>query len=88
MISQLHDAIADAGYDPVPLFDDLDPAFLGIGTRAGGLCCAIYSYQKAVQCFVAAGATEEEAEEWMSHNVTCAWIGPHTPIFVDELGDI
>lgn len=88
MRSELGDAIVAAGYgDKIPLFDDIDDAFLGMGNRADGTCCAVYSYRVAVQCFIDAGATYEEAIEWISHNVTCAWIGPNTPIFVDDLED-
>lgn len=65
--------------------DGLDEALIGIADRAGAPPVALYSYDLCVEIFVRGGMSYEDALEWMEHNVVCAFLGAHTPIFAREL---
>lgn len=65
------------------LADGFEEAFIGPATRCGQPTLAAYSYTKAVDVLVKRdGMTEEEAQEYIDFNVTGAWVGPNTPIFI------
>ena len=62
----------------------LEDAIIGItnGIASDGLI--VLDHQKCVEIFMERdGMSHEEAIEWMSYNVTGAFMGEHTPIFVD-----
>lgn len=67
----------------VLLADGLEDAFIGIG-RQFNTPIAVYSRSKAIQCFIDQGMTEEEAEEYFEFNTAGAWVGPQTPIFMED----
>jgi hypothetical protein len=70
------------------LADGFEEAFIGPAVRCGQPTLAAYSYSKAVEVLVKRdGITEEEAQEYIDFNVTGAWVGPNTPIFVIDLQD-
>jgi hypothetical protein len=65
------------------LADDLDDALVGIGYRCGQPALAVYDCEKIIDVLVARdGMTREEAAEFMDFNITGAWVGEHTPIFL------
>ena len=55
---------------------------MGIGSQFMSYF-AIYDYGKCVQILMQRdGMTEEDAEEFMDFNVTGAWVGKGTPVFL------
>jgi len=66
--------------------DGLEDAIIGVGSRINMPDVLIYSYNKCIKIFMERdGMTHEEAVEWMDYNVTGAWLGETTPIFVHEI---
>lgn len=64
------------------LADGFGEALIGVGTRfnAG---VAVYDWDKCVKILMERdGLAYDEAVEHMDFNVTGAYVGPHTPIFV------
>lgn len=64
------------------LADGLDEALLGVAYVFGKPPVAAYDYDKCLRIFMDQGMTHEEAEEWMSFNVTGAYVGKGTPIYI------
>lgn len=61
----------------------LDEAIVGVVTRIGfeAVC---YSSQQVVESLMKHdGMTEEEAIEYMEFNMKGAWVGEHTPVFLE-----
>ena len=63
------------------LADGFEEALIGIGTQFNTEL-AVYDWQKCVEVLMRDGMTEDEATEFMDFNVTGAWVGPNTPVFV------
>ena len=61
--------------------DGFENAFIGLGQQFNKEL-AIYDYDKCIAILVADGLTVEEAEEHMDFNVTGAWVGEYTPVFL------
>jgi hypothetical protein len=68
------------------LYDDIEEALIGIGSRFGVTAVACYSYNQAINIYMRDGSTYEEAVEHFGFNVIGAWYGDHTPMFVDFEG--
>jgi len=60
-------------------------ALVGIGRRPGQPALAIYSRGKCLEILMDGDddMTLDEAAEYFDINVSGAWLGEHTPIFVD-----
>jgi hypothetical protein len=68
--------------DEILVADGLDAAIIGI-TEGVAEPVVAYDYDKCVEIFrIRDGMTEEDALEHMSFNVTGAYVGPRTPIFI------
>ena len=66
------------------LADGFENAFMGIG-RQFNTVFSVYDYDKCIDILMSRdGMTEEEAEEHMSFNVTGAYVGEHTPVFLSR----
>ena len=66
----------------VLLANGFEEAFLGVGVQFNNEV-AVYDYNQCLTILVQRdGMTIEEAEEWMSFNVTGAFVGLNTPVFV------
>ena len=66
------------------LVDGFDEALIGYGHQYNRML-AIYDYQMCVAILVDRdGMSDEEAEEYMQHNVIKAWMGETTPVFLNE----
>lgn len=62
--------------------DGLDAAIIGV-TEGVSEPVVAYSYDKCIEIFrIRDGMTEEDALEHMSFNVTGAYVGTRTPIFI------
>ncbi len=67
----------------VLLADGFEDAFLGFGTQFTSQPVAIYDRAKCLQILVDRdGMTEDEALEYFEFNVTGAYVGEQTPIFM------
>ena len=66
------------------LADGLDDALIGWGLQATKMPGAIYNYDKCVEILINEGSSQDDAIEWMEYNVTNAWYGEGTPIFMRE----
>lgn len=71
-------------YDGALLADGFDGALVGMGYRFT-YAVAVYDRVKCLNILVSRdGMTEEEAEEYFSFNVEGAFMGEHTPVFLDR----
>lgn len=62
--------------------DGFEAALIGTGTQFNKEL-AVYDYDKCVEILMAESEmTEDEAIEYMEFNVTGAYVGDHTPVFV------
>lgn len=63
--------------------DGFDDAIIGVGGQASRNEVVVYDHRKCVETLMQRdGMSEEDAEEYMSFNVTSSWVGEKTPIFV------
>jgi len=62
--------------------DGFDRAILGLGTQFTKDPVVVYDWDKCVEVLMEQGMSPEEAVEHMDFNVTGAWVGERTPIFV------
>lgn len=62
--------------------DGFDDAIIGVAVRCSQPDLVAYSWERCVEILVAKGCSYEEAAEYMDFNVTGAWVGPETPVFV------
>ena len=69
-----------------------DTAIIGIGRQHGGDYVFVYSEEKLVEAYVNQARIMhgddrvelyDEASEYVSFNITCAYLGPKTPIIVN-----
>lgn len=63
------------------LADGLEGAFIGVGQQFN-TTFAVYDMEKVELIFMGRGMSLEEAREWIEYNVTGAYVGPKTPVFV------
>lgn len=70
--------------------DGLDDAIIGwtdswdsSGSRA---VRAVYSTDRVIEILVQRGMTEDEAQEYFEFNISGAYVGAQTPIFVHSFG--
>ena len=70
------------------LADGFEDALLGYGHQFNKII-AIYDYHRCVKILIARdGMSEDEALEYMDFNVIGAYVGDHTPVFLDTAIDI
>lgn len=65
------------------LADGFDAALIGIGRRISQPSLAIYSRKKCIE-ILSKEMSYEDAEEYFEFNVSGAWMGPNTPIFISN----
>jgi SOS response regulatory protein OraA/RecX len=68
--------------EEIMLLDDLDSAFIGLTTNN---IRAVYSVQKIIDELMNQGMSEEDAYEYFSFNIECAYVGEKTPIYVNTI---
>lgn len=65
------------------LADGFEDAFLGVSEVFGRPPLATYDRDKCIDILIQRdGMTYEEAEEYFDFNVTGAWVGENTPIYL------
>lgn len=72
--------------ETVSLADGFETAFIGVA-RQFDRVFAVYDMTKCLAVLVDQGMDLESAKEFMSFNVTGAWIGNHTPAFMTPAPD-
>ncbi len=71
--------------NPDALFlSDMDDALIGYGGQYSKPQVAIYSASRIVNMLVSEGASRVDAVEHFDFNISCAWVGEHTPIIVRD----
>lgn len=62
----------------------LDDAFLGLSYRMNSEVAPVYDVEKILAILVKSdGMTYDEAREFFDFNIGGAWVGDHTPIWVE-----
>ena len=69
--------------------DGLDDAILGIAYRAGAAPLVAYSTSQCIQILMDRdGMSYDEASEFFEFNIVGAFVGPGTPVFVQQRDEI
>jgi hypothetical protein len=66
------------------LWDGFDDALIGVVRRACKPPLALYSASKCVEVLSSGGMDEDEAREYLDFNTFCAYMGDHTPCFLED----
>ena len=65
------------------LADGFEDALIGVGQQFDK-ALAVYDRQKCIEILMERdGMSDEEAIEYFEYNVTGAWVGEYTPIFLE-----
>ena len=65
--------------------DGFDDAVLGVATQHTKPPLIVYDYWKCCEVLIKRdGMTMSDAVEYMDYNVVCAWLGPGTPMFLQQ----
>ena len=80
----VHDWILDQGLEDAVLIEDLDEAVIGVAACKGRETVVAYDYDEVVkivrkQCN---NCSVEEAIEYIDFNITDAYMGKMTPVFI------
>ena len=63
--------------------DGFEDALIGVGQQFNK-AMAVYDRQKCIEILLERdGMSDEEAVEYFEYNVTGAWVGEYTPIFLE-----
>ena len=73
------DPYRDMLRDDAVQWDDCDNAIIGVVKRCDNAGVLLYDYDLLVAVFIEQGMSEEEAVEWIDHNILGAWVGEGTP---------
>lgn len=65
------------------LADGFDRAFLGVGRIFSGPSVAVYDKSMVITILRESGMKVDEAYEYFDYNVAGAYVGEHTPMFVE-----
>lgn len=67
--------------EEILLLDGLDDAFIGLTAND---IRAVYSVQKIIE-ILSKDMSEEDALEYFSYNIECAYVGEKTPLYINQL---
>ena len=80
------DNYADATEDTLLLADGFDAAIVGVMEGKGRTPAVVYDHASCVRILMERdGMDEDEAQEFMDFNVTSAFVGDGTPVFLHRL---
>ena len=65
--------------------DSFDECIIGICLRYGQEACVAYDYDMVIAENMAQGMTYEEAVDYFYYNQIGAYVGDHTPCFVEKI---
>jgi hypothetical protein len=81
LLDQIHEFCEND--EEIMLADGFEEAFIGVVSGCGRPTVACYDYEKCVAVLEKRDEMDREsAEEWMDFNVTGAWVGEKTPLFL------
>jgi len=81
---EIKETLAECNPDAL-LADGFDDALIGIAQRCGQPVLAVYDIDKCVDVLMKRDAmTYEEAREYLEFNSIGAWVGEHTPIWLER----
>lgn len=60
--------------------DGFDKAIIGVDIISERI---VYDKQKMIEILITEGMNIDDAIEYLEYNVFCAYVGEHTPIYVD-----
>ena len=60
--------------------DGFDAAIIGVDMASEKI---VYDKQKMLDILIAEGMDDDDAIEHLEYNVFCAYVGEHTPIYID-----
>jgi hypothetical protein len=66
------------------LAQGFDDCLIGTAERCGSPTVAAYDVEAILNSLVGQGMTEEEASEYFSFNISGAYVGETTPIFIHK----
>tara|TARA_R100001509_G_C4857683_1_gene212297 strand:- start:983 stop:1240 length:258 start_codon:yes stop_codon:yes gene_type:complete len=66
------------------LADGFDDAFIGIGQQFSKFM-AVYDKSKCIEILTDQGMSDDEAMEYFDYNVTGAFMGDNTPVFIERM---
>jgi hypothetical protein len=73
-----------AHYNPSALFaDGFDPALIGVVRGKDDCAVAAYARSGCITVLTQSGISQQDAEEHFEFNVQGAYLGKHTPVFID-----
>jgi hypothetical protein len=82
-LDEIREKVKDC--EDIILADGFEAAFLGVGIQFNTEF-AVYDRDKCIEILKTRdGMSGEEAEEFFSFNVTGAFVGPHTPVFLTRM---
>jgi hypothetical protein len=64
--------------------DGFDEAIVGVVRRMGGLMAICYDTDKVIEILME-DMSEDEAWEYFEFNILGAWVGEHTPVFLETV---
>ena len=81
-MSHLREWVAEYNEEAL-LADGFEDAFIGIAERCSQPVLAVYDAERCIRILMERdGMNEGEAREFFDFNVTGAWMGPGTPLFL------
>lgn len=81
-MSEILEDLAELNPDAL-LADGLEDALVGYTLNTHHAHVAVYDYEKCVEVLVSRdGMTPEDAEEYLSFNTLCAYVGENGPLYV------
>ena len=87
-MNRIESYLEEHGYEDqeIILADGFEDAFMGVVESHGAAPKACYDYKKCEEILVSRDSmTWEEAAEYLQFNVTQAYVGEHTPAFINLL---
>lgn len=85
-MKSMKDELVEA-YDVMMFCDGFDDALIGVAYRAGMPTVSCYSVDKMVE-ILKKDMTELEAMEYLEFNVFGAYVGEHSPVFVENKREV
>ena len=76
--------IADINPDLL-VMDGFEDCILGVATRFGNEQFVVYDYDRVITSLESQGMTRGEAVEYHEYNQLGAYVGDHTPAFIQTL---
>lgn len=64
--------------------EEYDPAIVGVAEIINGYPTLIYDRDTILNILIDGGMSYEDAYEFYTFNISCAWYGDSTPIIVDQ----